>query len=51
MLKDYFIQKLKLRSNEPVSNAEITKFLKQLDATIKSVDKIVEKKIQEYLGD
>ena len=49
MLKDYFIQKLKLRSPKPITNKDITKFLKDMETTIKSVDKIVEQKIKEYL--
>ena len=49
MLREYFIQILKLRSKKPVDNSEILRFLKEMDATIKSVNRIIEQKIQEYL--
>jgi transcriptional regulator len=49
MLKEYFIQILKLRSPKPLTNQDILRFLKEMDATIKSVSRIVEQKIQEYL--
>ena len=49
MLRDYFIQKLKLRSPQPITTKDIIRFLKEMDATIKSVDRIVEQKIKEYL--
>lgn len=49
MLRDYFIQKLRLRSSKPLTNKDIDRFLKEMETTIKSVDKIVEQKIKEYL--
>ena len=49
MLRDYFIQKLKLRSPQPITTKDIIRFLKEMDTTIKSVDRIVEQKIKEYL--
>lgn len=49
MLRDYFIQKLKLRSPKPLTNKDIVRFLKEMDATIKSVDRIIEQKIKDFL--
>ena len=49
MLKDYFIQKFRLRSQKQITDQDIRKFLQAMDATIKSLDKIIEQKIKEYL--
>jgi transcriptional regulator len=49
MLKDYFIQKLKLRSPKPLTNKDIIRFLKEMDATIKALDRIIEQKIKDFL--
>lgn len=49
MLKDYFIQKLRLRSTKPLTNKDIVRFIREMDTTIKSVDRIVEQKIKEFL--
>ncbi len=49
MLRDYFIQKLKLRSPKPLTNQDIIRFLKEMEATIKSLDKIIDQKVKEFL--
>lgn len=49
MLRDYFIQKLKLRSPKPLTNKDIIRFLKEMETTIKSVDRIIDQKIKEFL--
>ena len=49
MLRDYFIQKLKLRSPKPLTNQDIVRFLKEMETTIKSLDKIIDQKVKEFL--
>lgn len=49
MLREYFIQLLKLRSPKPLTNEDINRFIREMDTTIKSVNKIIEQKIKEYL--
>lgn len=49
MLRDYFIQMLKLRSNKALTTVDINNFIYEMDTTIKAVQNIVDKKVQEYL--
>lgn len=49
MLKQYFLELYKLRSKKKLTDRDINIFLKNMELTIKSVQKIIEQKVNEYV--
>lgn len=50
MLKQYFIELYKLRTkNKNVGDREINNFLRSMLLTIKSVQRIIDQKVNEYV--
>lgn len=51
MLKQYFIEIYKLKTkNKNIGDKEINKLLNEMDLTIKSVKRIIEQKVNEYVN-
>lgn len=50
MLKQFFIELYKLRTKKKdIGDKEINKFLWEMDLTIKSVKRIIDQKVNEYV--
>jgi hypothetical protein len=49
MLKEYFIELYKLRSEKVLSERDINRFLLQMELTVKSVKRIIDQNVKEYV--
>lgn len=50
MLREYFIELYKLKTKkEKVGDKELNNFIRKMNLTIKSVQKIINQKIEEYI--
>lgn len=49
MLKEYFIELYKLRSEKVLSERDINRFLLQMELTIRTVKRMIDQKVKEYV--